>query len=128
MDVDNLNGRALYIPHADPIADASALTDAIVRSNADIFNHQERLVYLAAGTPAPVQVNKNLLLEITQKHVACKRLVQRGESWEVEYHPPTPDDRILTAVLTGRIPGRFVPGSEAPSLPGGSLLQRVPRV
>jgi hypothetical protein len=63
-------------------------------------------------------VTRNALLEIITKHVATKRLVNRGTAaeplWSCEFRALMPDEKTLRTLLT------------AETLAQGSLIQRVP--
>jgi len=67
------------------------------------------------------------LLELITKHVATKRLVNRGSAdepvWESELCPFAPSDRALKALLTGTVQE----GLAGRPLAGDGLLGRVPK-
>jgi hypothetical protein len=119
------DGRVLVQLCNDPMVDARTLADAIVESNADLFNRDGTLVQLRDGTL--VHVNRDILLEVLNKHVAVKRVVKNGDGRvEVAYGPVALEEMTLRALLLGRLPPKG--GNMPRELPGGGLVDRVPRV
>jgi hypothetical protein len=118
------DGRQLVQLCKDPIADARTLADAILESDADVFNHDGSLVLLRDGTF--VVCNRDILLEVLDKHVAVKRAVKNGDGRvEVAYRPVALEDMTMRALLLGRLPPK---GGNLPrEVPGGSLAERVPK-
>jgi hypothetical protein len=106
------------------MADARTLADALVESNADLFNRDGILVLLRDGTLVPG--GRDILLDVLDKHVAVKRVVQNGDGRvEVAYGPVDLKDMTMKALLLGRLPPA---GGNVPrELPGGPLVDRVPK-
>jgi len=102
--------------------DINTLADVVAQSDADLFNQNDRLVWLDEGSLVPV--NRDILLELIPKHVSVKKLVNRDGRWECELCPFVPDDMTLRALLSGMSPMRSATGI---LLPGGGLLGRVPK-
>jgi hypothetical protein len=61
------------------------LADVVAQSDADLFNQNDRLVWLNEGSLVPV--NRDILLELIPKHVSVKKLVNRDGRWERELCP-----------------------------------------
>ena len=118
------DGRVLVRLCNDPMADARTLADALVESNADLFNRDGILVLLRDGTLVPG--GRDILLDVLDKHVAVKRVVQNGDGRvEVAYGPVDLKDMTMKALLLGRLPPA---GGNVPrELPGGPLVDRVPK-
>jgi hypothetical protein len=119
------DGRVLVQLCDEPMADARTLADAIVESNADLFNHDGVLVLLRDG--ALVAYNRDILLEVLDQHVAVKRVVKNGDGRvEVAYGPVDRNEMTLRALVLGSLPPKG--GNMPREVPGGSLAERVPRV
>lgn len=123
MDERNpLNGRRLYVrrdpngPYEmwrapdsslaafarDPFAHANTVSDAIAET-AEIYEDQnDKMLWLVDGKP--ISVTGNVLLDISARHLATKRLVNRGTESEPnlvsEYVPYTPDQKTVRALMT----------------------------
>ena len=119
------DGRVLVQLCNEPMADAHTLADALVESNADLFNRDGTLVLLRDGTLVPG--GRDILLEVLDRHVAVKRVVKNGDGRvEVAYGPVDLDEMTMRALLIGRLPPA---GGNMPRvLPGGGLADRVPKV
>ena len=119
------DGRVLVQLCNDPIADARTLADAVVESNADLFNRDGTLVQLRDGKL--VAGGRDILLEVLDKHVAVKRVRTNGDGRvEVAYGPVDRDEATLRAMQVGRLPPAG--GNMPRELPGGGLADRVPKV
>ena len=74
----------------DPVEDLNTSADAIAESPAELFNWNGGLVWINAGKLVPVA--KDALIQIIEKHVAVRKLVNRGATdapaWECEVHHP----------------------------------------
>jgi hypothetical protein len=104
-----LNGRRVVVLRGrDPTEDSNRIVDALVASEADLFDRDGILIWANEGRP--VQVNKAELLELSSKYLVTKRLRTTGTGCEVEYRPldfSTPDNRIIISMLnaiTERVP------------------------
>jgi hypothetical protein len=122
-----LDGKVLYIPREDPIANTLELRDCIPRAGMGLFNHNGQGVAVTAdGELAPLSLN--LLRERIPQHIVVERLVQQADGkWQVEYQPFAPEELVLRAVYSGTAPGRHAPGTNAPELPGGGLVNWLPK-
>ena len=119
------DGRLLVQLNGDPMVDARTLADALVESNADLFNRDGTLVLLRDGALVPG--GRDILLEVLDRHVAVKRVVKNGDGRvEVAYGPVDLDEMTMRALLIGRLPPAG--GNMPRELPGGSLVSRMPRV
>jgi hypothetical protein len=114
------DGRMLVNLDGDPIANACAVANALVESDADLFNDDGRLVLLDDG--ALVVCAGKVLLEAINKHLATKQLMNRDGKWMVAYPPVAVDERMLRIMLNGRDP------RTGEDVKGGTLVARVPRV
>jgi hypothetical protein len=87
----------------DPYVDVTTnvIADALAEY-ADLFDQGGSLVWLANGKL--VRVTPPVLAEIIPKHLATKKLVNRGTdddpNWEVEHIPLVLDQRNLRAFFT----------------------------
>ena len=118
------DGRVVVQLCNDPMADARTLIDAIIESNADLFNHDGTLVLLRDGELVPG--GRDILLETLNTHLAVKRVVKNGDGRvEVAYDPVDLKDMTMRALLIGRLPPKG--GNMPRELPGGPLVSRVPR-
>ena len=118
------DGRVLVQLCNDPMVDARTLADAIVESNADLFNRDGTLVLLRDG--AFVVCNRDILLEVLNRHVCVKRVVKNGDGRvEVAYGPVDLEQMTMKALLLGRLPPKG--GNMPRELPGGPLVDRVPK-
>jgi hypothetical protein len=118
------DGRQLVQLTGDPMVDARTLNDAIIESNADLFNRDGTLVLLRDG--AFVVCNRDILLEVLNRHVCVKRVVKNGDGRvEVAYGPVDLEEMTMKALLLGRLPPKG--GNMPRELPGGPLADRVPK-
>ena len=118
------DGRVLVQLCNDPMADARTLIDAIIESNADLFNHDGTLVLLRDGTLVPG--GRDILVETLNKHICVKRVVKNGDGRvEVAYGPVDLEQMTMKALLLGRLPPKG--GNMPRELPGGPLVDRVPK-
>jgi hypothetical protein len=86
MSDNALNGRAVFVPGTDPI---EAVADALVRSNAGLFNREGRFVVIRDG--ALVSISGIGLPDFIAQHVVVPRLHNSGDDdnpkWAVAYEP-----------------------------------------
>jgi uncharacterized protein (DUF2461 family) len=122
---DELNGRRLFArrnpnePYAmwrapdstlaafgggirDPFAHFNTVSDAIAET-AEIVNVNDQLLWLVDGRPHVV--TGAVLTEISTRHLALKRLINRGTENEpnlvAEFVPYTPNHYTIRALLSG---------------------------
>jgi hypothetical protein len=112
--MDKLNGRKVYIPRGrDKQEDLNILADCIAASDADLFNDNDCLIWIAAGGRVPV--TPEILRGICTKYVVTKHARETPDGWKVEYRPVEPDEMVLRTLLMAK------------SREAGSLLLRVPK-
>jgi hypothetical protein len=102
--------------------DINTLADVVAQSDADLFNQNDRLVWLDEGSLVPV--NRDIFSSSSPSTSPSKKLVNRDGRWERELCPFVPDDMTLRALLSGMSPMR---SATRILLPGGGLLGRVPK-
>ena len=119
------DGRVLVQLCNDPMVDARTLADAIVESNADLFNHNGTLALLRDG--AFVVCGRDLLRDVLDTHICVKRVVTNGDGRvEVAYGPVALEEMTLRALVLGRLPPKG--GNMPRELPGGALIGRLLKV
>jgi hypothetical protein len=112
---DTTLAAVAYDPYID--ATTNVIADALAEY-VDLFDQNGTLLWFANGAPAPVRVTPPVLAEIVPKHLAIKKLVNRGTeadpNWAVEYVPLVLSPQNLRAFFTAE--KRM-----------GSLITRVPK-
>jgi hypothetical protein len=84
----------------EPVPDAAAITDALSRCGAELFNLEGSPVWIFEGRM--LRVNDVVLRDLVPLYVFTKTPVVRGGKLEVVYVPVEIDDRVIRTILTGR--------------------------
>jgi hypothetical protein len=100
----------------DPQEDANAVINAIVESDAPLFNFQDDgFCLLDAGELKPM--TRASLLQVLASYVCGRTVKHNVTGWEVDYPPLELTEQVLRRVVFGR------PREEGG---GGSLQERYP--
>jgi hypothetical protein len=118
------NGRIVVSLTCDPVIDAGRLNDVLIQSDLDLFSVEGRPRLLRDGTAVPV--GQDALVAIISEITATKRFVVRDGKYAVLYEPVVPSEQIIRAMIHGSLPARGE--SEPRRVPGGALVDRLPRV
>jgi hypothetical protein len=115
MNDTKLNGRRVYLPIGrDRSEDACILADCIAGGNADLFDQDGSVMWVAAGRCVPV--NPEVLREICKLFVVTKHPRENANGlWEVEYRPYESDQKTLHTLLMAKTRAE------------GSLMARLPK-
>jgi hypothetical protein len=127
---DELNGRKVIIwdDEGDPHRNIDRLATAITESAADLYNHNERLVWLKDG--AFIHAARDVLAELVRTFVVVKTVRNVGTSdepvYERRYVSFEPNETMLRGLLKdGNLLGRVskLGASAAPEMPRSYRLE-----
>lgn len=108
----------------DPAYDSTVLADALARSDALLNIDSNLMAITSDGTLKPV--GHAVLQELAARHLAGQRVVNHGTTANPDYAivevPVDISEQVLRNMLRGMDLRKGMP------LPGGSLVDRVPKV